>query len=107
VQIEDACGEIAKHVSQGGQVSEILASNEFFPPMMKHMVKAGEATGNVDGMMNKIADFYDVECDATVSALTSLIEPLLIVFLGIIVGGIVMAMFLPIFQLGAVAGGMG
>jgi type IV pilus assembly protein PilC len=107
VQIEDACGEIAKHVSQGGQVSEILASNEFFPPMMKHMVKAGEATGNVDGMMNKIADFYDVECDATVSALTSLIEPLLIVVLGIIVGGIVMAMFLPIFQLGAVAGGMG
>jgi type IV pilus assembly protein PilC len=81
VQIEDACQEIAKHVSQGGQVSEILASNEFFPPMMKHMVKAGEATGNVDGMMNKIADFYDVECDATVSALTSLIEPLLIVIL--------------------------
>ena len=107
VQIEDACAEIAKHVSQGGQVSEVLASNEFFPPMMKHMVKAGEATGNVDGMMNKIADFYDVECDATVAALTSLIEPLLIVFLGIIVGGIVMAMFLPIFQLGAVAGGMG
>src|ERR1035441_9058540 len=107
VQIEDACQEIAKHVSQGGQVSEILASNEFFPPMMKHMVKAGEATGNVDGMMNKIADFYDVECDATVSALTSLIEPLLIVILGIIVGSIVMAMFLPIFQLGAVAGGMG
>jgi type IV pilus assembly protein PilC len=107
VQVEDACAEIAKHVSQGGQVSEILASNEFFPPMMKHMVKAGEATGNVDGMMNKIADFYDVECDATVAALTSLIEPLLIVFLGIIVGAIVMAMFLPIFQLGAVAGGMG
>ncbi len=107
VQIEDACQEIARHVSQGGQVSEILASNSFFPPMMKHMVKAGEATGNVDGMMNKIADFYDVECDATVGALTSLIEPLLIVFLGIIVGGIVMAMFLPIFQLGAVAGGMG
>jgi type IV pilus assembly protein PilC len=107
VQVEDACAEIAKHVSQGGQVSEILASNEFFPPMMKHMVKAGEATGNVDGMMNKIADFYDVECDATVAALTSLIEPLLIVFLGVIVGGIVMAMFLPIFQLGAVAGGMG
>ncbi|HEY1763361.1 MAG TPA: type II secretion system F family protein [Opitutaceae bacterium] len=107
VQVEDACGEIAKHVSQGGQVSEILASNPFFPPMMKHMVKAGESTGNVDGMMTKIADFYDVECDATVSALTSLIEPLLIVFLGVIVGAIVMAMFLPIFQLGAVAGGMG
>jgi len=106
VQVEDACEEIAKHVSQGGQVSEVLASNPFFPPMMKHMVKAGESTGNVDGMMNKVADFYDVECEATVSALTSLIEPMLIVFLGIVVGGIVMAMFLPIFQLGAVAGGM-
>jgi type IV pilus assembly protein PilC len=106
VQIEDACGEISRHVSQGGQVSEVLASNPFFPPMMKHMVKAGEATGNVDGMMTKVADFYDVECEATVSALTSLIEPILIVFLGIVVGGIVMAMFLPIFQLGAVAGGL-
>jgi type IV pilus assembly protein PilC len=106
VQVEDACSDIAKHVSQGGQVSDILAINPFFPPMMKHMVKAGETTGNVDGMMNKIADFYDVECDATVASLTSLIEPLLIVFLGVIVGGIVMAMFLPIFQLGAVAGGL-
>lgn len=106
VQIEDACDEIAKHVSQGGQVSEVLAANPFFPPMMKHMVKAGESTGNVDGMMTKIADFYDVECEATVASLTSLIEPLLIVFLGVVVGGIVMAMFLPIFQLGAVAGGL-
>jgi type IV pilus assembly protein PilC len=106
VQVEDACTEIAKHVSQGGQVSEVLATNTFFPPMMKHMVKAGESTGNVDGMMNKIADFYDTESEATVASLTSLIEPLLIVFLGVIVGGIVMAMFLPIFQLGAVAGGL-
>ena len=106
VQVEDACVEISRHVSQGGQVSEVLAVNPFFPPMMKHMVKAGETTGNVDGMMGKIADFYDTECDATVAALTSLIEPLLIVFLGVIVGGIVMAMFLPIFQLGAVAGGL-
>ena len=106
VQVEDACAEIAKHVSQGGQVSDVMAANAFFPPMMKHMVKAGETTGNVDGMMNKIADFYDTECDATVAALTSLIEPMLIVFLGVVVGGIVMAMFLPIFQLGAVAGGM-
>ncbi len=106
VQVEDACVEITKHVSQGGQVSDILAINPFFPPMMKHMVKAGESTGNVDGMMNKIADFYDTESEATVAALTSLIEPMLIVFLGVVVGGIVMAMFLPIFQLGAVAGGL-
>jgi type IV pilus assembly protein PilC len=106
VQIEEACLEITKHVSQGGQVSEVLAANPFFPPMMKHMVKAGESTGNVDGMMTKVADFYDTECDATVAALTSLIEPMLIVFLGVVVGGIVMAMFLPIFQMGAVAGGV-
>jgi type IV pilus assembly protein PilC len=106
VQIEDACVEIAKHVSQGGQVSEILAVNPFFPPMMKHMVKAGETTGNVDGMLNKTADFYDTECEATIAALTSLIEPLLIVFLGVVVGAIVMAMFLPIFNLAAVAGGL-
>lgn len=104
VQVEDACEDIAKHVSQGGQVSEVLAVNPFFPPMMKHMVKAGESTGNVDGMMNKIADFYDVECEATVASLTSLIEPMLIVFLGVVVGGIVMAMFLPIFQMGQVVG---
>jgi type IV pilus assembly protein PilC len=106
VQVEDACADIARHVSQGGQVSEVLAANPFFPPMMKHMVKAGETTGNVDGMMGKIADFYDTETEATVASLTSLIEPILIVFLGVVVGGIVMAMFLPIFQLGAVAGGL-
>lgn len=105
-QIEEACVQIARHVSSGGQVSEVLAANAFFPPLMRHMVKAGEATGNVDGMMNKVADFYDVECEATIASLTSLIEPMLIVFLGVVVGGMVMAMFLPIFQLGAVAGGL-
>ena len=54
VQVEDACVEIAKHVSQGGQVSDIMAANPFFPPMMKHMVKAGETTGNVDGMTDPV-----------------------------------------------------
>jgi len=70
VQVEGACEEIAKHVSQGGQVSEILGTNTFFPPMMKHMVKAGESTGNVDGMLQKVADFYDTESEATVASLT-------------------------------------
>lgn len=106
VQIEAACEDIAKHVSQGGQVSDVLGSDPFFPPLIRHMVKAGESTGNVDGMMGKIADFYDVEIEATTAALTSLIEPLLIVFLGVVVGGIVMAMFLPIFQMGSVVGGL-
>ncbi len=72
--------------------------------MMKHMVKAGESTGNVDGMMSKVADFFDAEVDATVGALTSLIEPLLICFLGVFVGSIVIAMFLPIFNLANVVG---
>lgn len=104
-QIEKACADIAKHISQGGQISDILATNPYFPPMMKHMVRAGESTGNVDGMMSKVADFFDTEVDATVAALTSLIEPLLICFLGVFVGGIVMAMFLPIFNMANVVGG--
>jgi type IV pilus assembly protein PilC len=105
VQIEKACTEISRHISAGGQVSEMLGQNKFFPPMMRHMAKAGESTGNVDGMMQKIADFYDTESETIIASLTSLIEPLLIVFLGVVVGGIVMAMFLPIFQLSSVAGG--
>ena len=103
-QVEDACSDISKHISQGGQVSEVLAANPYFPPMMKHMVKAGETTGNVDGMMNKIADFFDTDVEATVNALTSLIEPILICFLGVVIGGIVMAMFLPIFNMANVVG---
>lgn len=103
-QVEDACKLIAKNISEGGQVSETIAKVSFFPPMMKHMSKAGEQTGNVDGMMSKIADFYDTEADAIIASLTSLIEPMLIVFLGVVVGGIVMAMFMPIFQLSSVVG---
>jgi len=105
VQIEDACKAISKEISEGGQVSDTISRIAFFPPMMKHMSRAGEQTGNVDGMMNKIADFYDAESDAIISSLTSLIEPMLIVFLGVVVGGIVMAMFLPIFELSSVVGG--
>lgn len=104
-QIEDACKRISKDISEGGQVSETIEHLDFFPPMMKHMSRAGEQTGNVDGMMSKIADFYDTEADAIIASLTSLIEPILIVFLGVVVGGIVMAMFLPIFQLSSVVGG--
>ena len=105
IQIENACSAIAKAISKGGQISETIASIPFFPPVMKHMSRAGEQTGNVDGMMNKIADFYDTEADSIIASLTSLIEPMLIVFLGIVVGGIVMAMFLPIFNLSSIAGG--
>lgn len=102
--IEDACVSFSRHISQGGQLSEIIADTPYFPSMVKHMAKAGEQTGNVDGMMNKIADFYDVEVNNIVESLTSLMEPILICVLGVVIGGIVMAMFLPIFQLSNVVG---
>ena len=102
--IQKSCKNISKHISQGGQVSDVVANDPYFPPMVKHMSRAGEQTGNVDGMLVKVADFYDAEVDTLVKALTSLMEPLLITFLGIVIGGIVMAMFLPIFQLSNVVG---
>jgi len=103
--IEEACREINRHISQGGQLSEVVAERPYFPPTVKHMARAGEQTGNVDGMMNKIADFYDNEIETTVDALTSLMEPILICVLGIVIGSIVMAMFLPIFNLASVVSG--
>lgn len=102
--VESACKEISRTVSQGGQLSEVIAEISYFPPTVKHMARAGEQTGNVDGMMNKIADYYDVEIANTVEALTSLMEPLLICFLGIVIGSIVMAMFLPIFNMAGAVG---
>lgn len=102
--IEHACKKIAKHINQGGQVSDVLAHTAYFPPMVKHMTRAGEKTGNVDGMLTKVADFYHSEVDNLIKALTSLMEPILILFLGIVIGSIVMAMFLPIFQLSSVVG---
>jgi type IV pilus assembly protein PilC len=100
--VERACKNISRHISAGGQVSDILSEDPYFPPMIKHMSRAGEQTGNVDGMLVKVADFYDAEVETLVAALTSLMEPLLITFLGVVIGGIVMAMFLPIFQLSSV-----
>ncbi|MEX0331929.1 MAG: type II secretion system F family protein [Puniceicoccaceae bacterium] len=100
--IENSCREISRNISQGGQLSETIAEIPYFPPTVKHMARAGEQTGNVDGMMGKIADFYDAEIETTVDSLTSLLEPALIVFLGVVIGSIVMAMFLPIFNLAGV-----
>lgn len=97
--IEKSCRDISRNISQGGQLSETIAEIPYFPPTVRHMARAGEQTGNVDGMMGKIADFYDAEIETTVDSLTSLMEPALIVFLGIVIGSIVMAMFLPIFNL--------
>lgn len=100
--IEDACKEISRAISQGGQLSDVATHIKYFPPTMKHMARAGEQTGNVEGMMNKLADFYDAEISTIVESLTSLMEPLLILFLGVVIGGIVMCMFLPIFNLSSV-----
>jgi type IV pilus assembly protein PilC len=102
--VERACKKISKNIAAGGQVSDVVAEDPYFPPMVKHMSRAGEQTGNVDGMLVKVADFYDAEVETLVAALTSLMEPLLITFLGVVIGGIVMAMFLPIFQLSSVVG---
>ena len=97
--IEASITRIQRAVSEGAQISDILAGDSYFPSMVKHMAKAGEETGNVDGMLLKVSDFYDVEIENTVSSLTDLMEPLIIVFLGGIIGTIVMAMFLPIFNM--------
>ncbi len=102
--IEKAAANISRNISQGGQLSETIAQTPYFPPMVKHMARAGEQTGNVDGMMTKISDFYDTEVDNIVESLTSLMEPILICVLGVVIGSIVMAMFMPIFQLSQVVG---
>lgn len=73
--IETSRKNISRHISQGGQVSDVVATDPYFPPMVKHMSRAGEQTGNVDGMLVKVADFYDAEVDTLVKALTSLWNP--------------------------------
>jgi len=86
-------------VTSGRTLSEPLKGSTVFPPMVVHMISVGENTGALDQMLSKIADFYDDEVDTAVTALTSLLEPIMIVFLGVVVGGLVVAMYLPIFRL--------
>lgn len=100
--VESSLKGVAEDVERGDNLSVALSKKAIFPPMMLRMVSAGEATGKIDTMLEKMADFWDEEIEAMLDALTSLIEPLLIVFLGVIVGGIVIAMFLPIFKLNEV-----
>ncbi len=97
--VEDAIKCVSKDVETGDHLASSLARQPIFPPMLVRMVGAGEQTGKIDTMLEKIAEFWDEEIEAVLNALTSLIEPLLIVVLGVIVGGIVIAMFLPIFKL--------
>ena len=100
--VETSIQGVSSDVEKGDNLSVALSKKPIFPPMMLRMVAAGEATGKIDTMLEKMADFWDEEIEAMLDALTSLIEPMLIVFLGVIVGGIVIAMFLPIFKLNEV-----
>jgi type IV pilus assembly protein PilC len=100
--VETSIKEVGADVEKGDNLSVSLSRKSIFPPMLLRMVAAGEATGKIDTMLEKMADLWDEEIEAMLDALTSLIEPMLIVFLGVIVGGIVIAMFLPIFKLNEV-----
>jgi type IV pilus assembly protein PilC len=103
--VEDAIYNVRQAISEGKTMAEPLAACGVFPPMVVQMISVGEATGAMDAMLNKIADFYDDEVDDAVGALTSMMEPLLMVFLGTAVGGLVIAMYLPIFKLAGAVGG--
>jgi type IV pilus assembly protein PilC len=103
--VEGAVLAIIGSVKEGQTIAEPLGKQNIFPPMVVQMIEVGESSGALDMMLNKIADFYDEEVDAAVSALTSLLEPALMVFLGITIGFVVVAMYLPIFKMaGAIEG---
>jgi type IV pilus assembly protein PilC len=97
--IEKAVESVRNGIKEGENIADPLAKSGAFPPMVVRMIKVGEQTGQLEKMLTKIADFYEDQVDAAVSGLTSLIEPLIIAFLGIVIGGIVIAMFLPVFKL--------
>ena len=97
--IQDAIMQSRASIAGGDTIAAPLQKSAVFPPMVISMIAVGEQTGGLDEMLSKIADFYDEEVDAAVSGLLSLLEPVMIVFLGVIVGGMVVAMYLPIFDM--------
>ena len=99
VVMEKAIRAAAGDIERGEGISSALGKHSIFPTMVIRMMTAGEQTGKIDAMLERVADFLDEEIETTLSGLTSLIEPLLIVFLGVVVGGIVVCMFLPIFKM--------
>lgn len=99
VIMEKAIRTASSDIERGEGISNALGKHPIFPPMVIRMLTAGEQTGKIDSMLERVADFLDDEIETTLSGLTSLIEPLLIVFLGVVVGGIVICMFLPIFKM--------
>jgi type IV pilus assembly protein PilC len=97
--VERAILYVRARISEGKNVAGPLAETKVFPPMVVQMIGVGEATGAMDAMLNKIADFYDDEVDVAIAALTSMIEPLMMVVLGSTVGFFMIAMYLPIFSM--------
>ncbi|MDB6058207.1 MAG: pilus assembly protein PilC, partial [Verrucomicrobiales bacterium] len=105
VVMERAIMAATDDIERGESISDALGKHPVFPTMIIRMITAGEQTGKIDSMLERVADFLDEEIETTLSGLTSLIEPLLIVFLGVVVGGIVICMFLPIFKLSDLVSG--
>lgn len=103
--VEEAVFKVRQAISEGKTMAEPLSESGVFPPMVIQMIAVGEATGAMDTMLNKIADFYDDEVDDAVGNLTAMMEPMLMLFLGTTVGGLVVAMYLPIFKLAGAVGG--
>jgi type IV pilus assembly protein PilC len=97
--IQDAIMQSRSSIAGGDTIAQPLQKSKVFPPMVISMIAVGEQTGGLDEMLSKIADFYDEEVDAAVGNLLSLLEPIMIVFLGVVVGGMVVAMYLPIFDM--------
>ena len=104
VVIEAAVVKTRQAISEGQSIAEPLSASGVFPPMVVQMIAVGEATGALDIMLNKIADFYDDEVDAAVKGMTAMIEPIMMVFLGGVCGGMIIAMYLPIFKMTSVVG---
>lgn len=97
--IHNAIRQSVLAIAEGDTITGPLAQTGVFPPMVTQMISVGEKTGGLDDMLAKIADFYDEEVDAAVGALTSIIEPVIIVFMGVVIGGILIAMYLPMFDI--------
>ena len=102
--IETAILNARASIREGETIAEPLARSKIFPPMVIQMISVGESTGALDSMLSKIADFYEDEVDIAVSNLTSLLEPFLMIFLGVVIGGVVISMYLPIFNMASAVG---
>ncbi len=102
--IERAIMSSYNSIKEGGRISDPLKKANIFPPMVIQMISVGEETGGLDNMLGKIADFYDTEVDTAVHGLTSMIEPLIMVVLGVVIGTIVIALFMPMFSMGEMVG---